>query len=654
MSTIPSEGSLSLAQIRNSFGLTSTPVSLVSYARGSSSSPLTVTGLNGIGGSIPHTGGRGYLIGSLGTTGLDLVVNTNVQGFEYTRETAFSLQDSINVNDLAGGSGVSSQTAGFVAGNDSTSTIQKFLFATEVGSVSSAQLSVAREYSAGFMSSSRGYWSGGLLELRLNATTEIDGIIFASETAVNPSAALGTKRQSAVGNNSSTRGYTMGGYFAEPKGPTTQYNTIDRFEFSTEANSVISAVLAVARGTAAGLSSTARGYVLGGGTEIDGIVFATEAAINPSAALSVSVGNNRGLDSGGANGYSLGGFNSQGGYQAGVDRFVYASESLTRLSVGLMTSISGGAAVSNRIYNQTPTISLSNFRGFTPHTGYWSGGNTAGGTVNAVDGIVFATEAATNTSATFPLLARARGAGASGQANGYSVGGFTTDSAWFKGVDRFAFASETYSSAAIQLSQARENLASVSNYYVALFSGGDNYRTEIDGFYVYNETAINPSSTLTTDMTGHVGVTGRDTGYFAMGSTINSIDLIFWTVLTTSMGLPRFIQGAGRATDRSIRGYIVGGSAPSVPPLRSVYTIEYATETLVTRATSLSTGKFGLTGVNSHVQAYFGGGQVSFVSGDVTNAIDGIRFSDITASTLSATLASGARSNTIGFQSGYI
>ncbi|MFA5428886.1 MAG: hypothetical protein WC279_11850, partial [Sulfurimonas sp.] len=74
------------------------------------------------------------------------------------------------------------------------------------------------------------------------------------------------------------RGFAMGGYATSAVS-----SEIDGLEFASDAAVNPAAVLAVARTSTAGVNSDIRGYAMGGGgptKEIDGIEFATELAIN--------------------------------------------------------------------------------------------------------------------------------------------------------------------------------------------------------------------------------------------------------------------------------------------------------------------------------------------------------------------------------------
>ena len=103
---------------------------------------------------------------------------------------------------------------------------------------------------------------------------------------------LGAAKAAMLGASqpvSAGKGYFGGGY-----DNTSYYSEIDGIQFSNEAAINPAATLSVARGYVAGVASADKGYFGGGisgsgnSAEIDGIQFSDETAINPSATLSVA------------------------------------------------------------------------------------------------------------------------------------------------------------------------------------------------------------------------------------------------------------------------------------------------------------------------------------------------------------------------------
>jgi hypothetical protein len=236
---------------------------------------------------------RGYFGGG-GTPSFSF----EIDGIQFNTEAAINPSAALSV-DRSELAGVNSSIKGYFGGGRGTiiysSEIDGIQFDTEAAINPSAALSVARNSLAGINSNTRGYFGGGTISGN-TTTAEIDGIQFDTEAAINPSAALSVARNSLAGINSTIRGYFGGGRPAATSSPTTTAE-IDGIQFDTEAAINPSAALSVARNSLAGINSTIRGYFGGGWdslsydsrtSEIDGIQFDTEAAINPSAALSVS------------------------------------------------------------------------------------------------------------------------------------------------------------------------------------------------------------------------------------------------------------------------------------------------------------------------------------------------------------------------------
>lgn len=237
--------------------------------------------------------GVGYFAGSWSEVG-------EFEGIAFATETAVNPSTYLSMGRYSSAA-TNSSSRGYVGGgfNDYVvpykfSLIDGINFSDESMFVSAATLAVARYYLAGVNSTTRGYYGGG--HTGPVVSKEIDGLVFATDTPNNPAAALTTVRFALAGSNSSTHGYFAGGA-AAGSGP--WLSDIDRLIFSTETTSLLSARLAVPRDGLAGFNSSTRGYYGGGGrdenlgtmtfyNEIDGIRFDTEAAINPTATLSLA------------------------------------------------------------------------------------------------------------------------------------------------------------------------------------------------------------------------------------------------------------------------------------------------------------------------------------------------------------------------------
>jgi hypothetical protein len=133
---------------------------------------------------------------------------------------------------------------------------------------------------------------------------QIDGILFDTEAAINPAAALSQGRLAMQGSaNSQTRGYFVGGGVRSPPNFPGHTREIDGIIFSTETAINPAAALVQARGGMAQVMSETSGYFAGGAADpanvpfnqIDGLTFSTEAAVDYAAALVQTRSRVRGL-----------------------------------------------------------------------------------------------------------------------------------------------------------------------------------------------------------------------------------------------------------------------------------------------------------------------------------------------------------------------
>ena len=275
------------------------------------------------------------------------VVVTTIDQLLFASETTAIHSESLPVA-IAKAAGVNSSTRGYAlggleSGGGWSTEIQGIEFSGGAAINPAAVLSVNITSSAGVSSATRGYSLGG--NSYSTRTDEIQGIEFAGETAINPAAVLAVARELLAGVNSSTRGYAMGGYgtAASP-----YYKTeIDGIEFAGETAINPAAVLAAARARVCGVNSSTHGYAMGGydtgaapwdKAEIDGIEFATESAVNPAAALSVARGYICGVNSS-TRGYAMGGMNTSFSKFSVIDGIEFSSESAFTLSATIASTV---------------------------------------------------------------------------------------------------------------------------------------------------------------------------------------------------------------------------------------------------------------------------------------------------------------------------
>jgi len=268
-----------------------------------------------------------------------------------------------------------------------------------------------------------------------------------------------------------SRGYAMGG-----AKPTYYLSEIDGIQFSDESAINPSATLAVARHSLAGVNSSSRGYAMGGwagsiSSEIDGIQFSDETAIDPSATLAVARGHLAGTNSL-SRGYAMGGENS-GDYSNEIDGIQFSNESAINPSATLTVARQSLAGVNSS------------------SRGYAMGGSTINYS-NEIDGIQFSDETAINPSATLSV-ARHSLAGVNSSSRGYAMGGYA--GGLTGEIDGIQFSDETAINPSATLSLSRMDLAGVNSSSRGYAMGGMD-TSEIDGIQFSDETAINPSATL--------------------------------------------------------------------------------------------------------------------------------------------------------------
>ena len=157
------------------------------------------------------------------------------------------------------------RSGGGTAPSTSTDVIDKFPFAADANATDVGDLTVARNDCAGSSSSSHGYVSTG--QLGPNGPTQyntIDKFPFSSDAnATDVGDATETRRASA-GHSMETHGYASGGRINTPF----LHNnaTIDKYPFSSDANATDVGDLSQGRDRSGGQSSTTHGYASGGGT----------------------------------------------------------------------------------------------------------------------------------------------------------------------------------------------------------------------------------------------------------------------------------------------------------------------------------------------------------------------------------------------------
>lgn len=221
-------------------------------------------------------------------------------------------------------------------------TVQKFNFSTNSSSTLGTGLATARMLVAGFASYEAGYAVGGISGTPGSPTylSSLEKFAFSNDARSSVTATLSTGVSSLTGFASSVAGYAAGGTNA-----TTRYATVDKFVFSSEAKSTLGSGLSAARTGMAGFSSSDSGYVAGGitGTPaitniVEKFAFSTDARSAVSNSLGTSRSYSAGVNSessgyvaGGGNGTS--GSGTPGTFYSTVDKYAFSNDSRSTLAL---------------------------------------------------------------------------------------------------------------------------------------------------------------------------------------------------------------------------------------------------------------------------------------------------------------------------------
>ena len=282
------------------------------------------------------------------------------------------------------------------------------------------------------------------------------------------------------------KGYVAGGMLTS----TSTTASIQSLTFDTESVSALSATLATARGYLSGANSSTRGYftsgLSGGGSglsEVDGIIFATEAAINPSS-VAGALWTTTAVNST-TNGYFAGGTNNGSTAVSSIVRLQFNDETTSTIAATMSVARygAGGVSSSTRGYflsgfgpnfnteidgirfdteaaiNPTATVAISRLapaafnsltRGYIAG-GYWGPGDT----LKDIDGIRFDTEAAINPTSSLTTAQGRINAGVNSLTKGYTAGGSTDANTPQNVINNFVFDTETTATVTATLTVAR-------------------------------------------------------------------------------------------------------------------------------------------------------------------------------------------------------
>lgn len=270
-----------------------------------------------------------------------------------------------------------------------------------------------------FQGSTSGYSTSGQNPGNSTACETIEKFPFSSDANSTDVGNLSVPRYALIGQSSSENGYTSGG---NPNS-----NVIDKFPFSSDTNSADVGDLTVGREFGAGSSSSSNGYTAGGSSPASNVIdkypFSSDANATDVGDLTATIFNFAGHSSS-DNGYTSGGYNGSARIND-IQKYAFASD-------GNATDVGDGTVVRNATQGQSSTTH-----------GYTSGGEAPPHT-NVIDKFPFSSD----TNATdVGDLTQARGAGSdqSSTTNGYTSGGEAppSPSNFTNIIDKFPFSSDS-------------------------------------------------------------------------------------------------------------------------------------------------------------------------------------------------------------------
>lgn len=469
----------------------------------------------------------------------------------------------------------------------------------------------------------------------------VSKVIFETSATSNLSAQLSSPRQGPASLSAETKGYVCGGYNVDLGG---NFSLIDAFVFADETIGAIAATLAVARSGVAGAHSTANGYCFGynSGTEIDGIRFDTEAAINPSAVLTIGRGDAASISSG-YDAYILGGTKGNAPYYYDtIDRFSFVHETCVAHSHSLGFGKSYGAGVSGMKHG----VACGGQQNTTP--------------TNKIEGVDFVTGAAVvytavlgvATTGNVPLwlrtmpfaeraIATSRGVLAPAvrvypdDGVGYVVGG-TSAVPTSRTVDKIVFATPSCAAAGITVYSALSAIApgigsSSSGYFLAATSDKIGFVTGTGSTF----SAGSPPDY------GHAATKSKDHAYYLHGSGSPSTAKRKLAFATDTLSTPSGTMTASRlypvAVYSATEAYSLGGYWSAVY-LSSVEKLTFSSETAATTSATLATAREYGAGVSGGGYGYATGGKISDTP-TYSAGVERLAFSTETVSSPGSSLA---------------
>ncbi|MBT4394263.1 MAG: hypothetical protein HOD33_03700 [Acidiferrobacteraceae bacterium] len=260
---------------------------------------------------------------------------------------------------LFAAAGAGGGSAGYFGGGRQSaasyaSTIESFDFSDDSRSVSSTVLSSPRRALAGMSNAGvAGYFSGGKTQTSAYGSAVVEKFAFADSSISTLSTGLSYTGDLPRGmSNSGTAGYTTGGYAYS--GGWINYDTVDKFAFSNDARSTLSTGLSMARYGGYGMSNSGTaGYYAGGRevggagnvTTVDKFAFSNDSRSTLSASLPAGRYYGASMSNSGTAGYCAGGHD--GNTLSAIEKYTFSTDTRATLSAGLSAAAYGTAGISN-------------------------------------------------------------------------------------------------------------------------------------------------------------------------------------------------------------------------------------------------------------------------------------------------------------------
>jgi hypothetical protein len=597
------------------------------------------------------TNTKGYFMAGSTGTSYTLAVNT-VSGFDIVNQIGYVINSTLGTACWTP-AGVSGNTKGYQLGGQISSggTFWQTVginYLTEITFSNSYSLTYARSQPAGNLQSrhlhstaGRAYFGGGsTANSAATVTNNIDTVNGTNDTCTEIAGNLATSRSGLAGVSSKTMGLYGGGLLSS----SAPSNEIDGVYFATQTTLNPSAALSVVRRDVASWQSYARGYFGGGyststySSTIDGIVFGTLTSITTSATM-------------------LNGSASAGVYQ--VAGFSDAGSTFGWISGGITTG-SVPSSIISAFHLSNETVYLASYSA-TAKTNECIAGT--GNYVNAliiggVNGSTYGTAIQSfGHNATYPAITlstssmalpvgRAAPAAAPAANNiSYVAGGYNGGTV-YNSILKILHNTSVLSTLSNTLKTNCCSLAGTGTTYLyqnfnlaGFIAGGNflnnnNYQTDIDAFDFASEGLSPLSAALTQGVYNAGAISSATRGYFGGGdvsstSVTNNID--GFTYATRGVLVLSATLAVGRANadgvNSSIKGYFGGGRNSDATVVRSqIDGIDFYDESQINPTASLAVARYGLVGINSSTYGYWAGGVNS--AGNHSAQIDSIRFSD--------------------------